>query len=139
MKLRESNTIAVDLDGTLADDSVISMQDYRPDLIGEPIPMMVNRVKEWLKQGKEVVIFTARVFPGYGQTENSLTKHAIRQWCLKHIGRELPVTCQKDPMFCEIYDDKAIRVVKNKGVISSQVEVEDPLDAQIDQIGSFLG
>ena len=50
--------MAVDLDGTLAHyDKFIS-----PSHIGEPIAPMVARVKKWLSQGKEVRIFTARVW-----------------------------------------------------------------------------
>jgi hypothetical protein len=139
MRLKESNVIAVDLDATLADDSVISMEDYKPYLIGDPVPLMVDRVKEWLRQGKEVVILTARVHPTHGLAENALTEKAIKEWCVKHIGKELLVTCEKSPMFCEIWDDKAVRIVKNRGIISSQVDVEDPLDScHADQIGEFF-
>ena len=51
--------IGVDLDGTLA--------EYNgwqgPANIGAPIPAMVERVKAWLEEGRDVRIFTARVGP----------------------------------------------------------------------------
>lgn len=49
--------IGVDLDGTLAH------YDYWRgfDHIGEPIPLMADRVKQWLADGIEVRIVTARV------------------------------------------------------------------------------
>ncbi len=49
--------IGVDLDGTLA-----QYDGWKgPDNIGDPIPLMVGRVKEWLEAGHEVRVFTARV------------------------------------------------------------------------------
>jgi len=54
--------IGVDLDGTLAKyDKWIGVHH-----IGDPIPLMVDRVKEWLRQGITVKVFTARVH-GHGQ------------------------------------------------------------------------
>ncbi|MEI8285241.1 MAG: hypothetical protein WCG52_09650, partial [bacterium] len=46
--------IGVDLDGTLAE--FIGDMSF----IGEPIMPMLNRVKTWLANGREVRIFTAR-------------------------------------------------------------------------------
>ncbi len=139
-ELKDSDVVAVDLDGTLADDSVISMTDYHPELIGEPIPMMVKRVKKWLELGNEIVIFTARVHPRHGLAEVALSEKAIREWCQKVFGREFEVTCMKDPMYKEIWDDKVVRIVKNEGIVSSQVDVDDPLIVQdiSDPIGSFF-
>ena len=100
--------IAVDLDGTLAfyGDSHDALH------VGEPIPAMVDRVKAWLAKGIEVRIFTARV---------SIPEHVryvvpvIEAWCLKHIGRVLPVTCQKDYQMLRLYDDRAVQVEMNTG------------------------
>ena len=50
-----SGWIAVDFDGTVA--------FYPPQpgqSLGDPIPDMVDRVKQWLAEGIEVRIFTAR-------------------------------------------------------------------------------
>src|SRR5688500_18099948 len=85
--------IGVDLDGTLA------YWDYNrgPDHVGEPIPKMLARVRKWLDEGFEIRIVTARVGPdhpdhvGYGDK----SRIAIDAWCLKHLGRTIPVICYK--------------------------------------------
>ena len=139
MKLEESDVIAVDLDGTLADDTVISMVDYRPDLIGKPIPLLVKRVKAWLAEGKKIVIFTARVHPRHGLADVAMVEKAIKEWCMNVFGVEFEVTCMKDPLFVQIWDDKVIRVLKNRGILSSQSDVDDPIvQEESDQIGKFL-
>lgn len=97
--------VGVDLDGTLAKDTGWKGIDH----IGEPIPAMVDRVKQWLEDGKEVRILTARV------SDNRKAAVPIKAWCKKHIGRELEVTCEKDPDMEEIWDDKAVEVEHNKG------------------------
>lgn len=126
-KLKECNIIAVDLDGTLADSSVIDVRDYHPEVIGPPIIVMVDRVKKWIELGSEIVIFTARVHPRHGKEEVELSERAIKKWCREVFGMEFEVTCMKDPMFVEYWDDRAVRVLANEGIISSQVSVNDPL------------
>ena len=93
----------IDLDGTLAH------QDDGPhddDYVGEPIPEMVTRVKKWLKEGKEIKIFTARYPKGLV---------AIRRWCAEHLGQQLEITNKKDKNCICIYDDRAVQVVHIKG------------------------
>lgn len=99
-----SGWIAVDLDETLAEYShKQSMSE-----IGKPIPKMVARIKNWLTQGIEVRIFTARA---------SIPEliPPIEAWCLLHIGVKLKVTNQKDFGTLEIWDDRAVRVRPNTG------------------------
>lgn len=113
--------IGVDLDGTLAHYDGWQGSDH----IGEPIPAMVARVKQWLSEGKEVRIFTARVwcdpqqFDYAGERgrsdESYQAEDLIRAWCLKHIGKILPVTCMKDHGMIELWDDRAVRVGLNTG------------------------
>lgn len=104
--------IGVDLDGTLADSREWPM-------IGRPIPAMVDRVKQWLSEGKDVRIFTARVYP-HGR-KNPLDYEAvvrnIQRWCFDHIGMALPVTCEKDFQMMELWDDRCIHVEANTGRI----------------------
>lgn len=99
--------IGVDLDGTLA--------EYHgwqgPTHIGAPIEPMVDRVKEWLAEGREVRIFTARVT----RPVASEVVFAIMRWCEEHIGRRLPVTNVKDYGMIELWDDRAITVEQNTG------------------------
>jgi hypothetical protein len=105
-----AHTIAVDLDGTLAE-----YQDWHgPSVIGKPVPLMVDRVKKWLAQGKKVVIFTARVNEG-----PKALKH-IKAW-LKHVGLpNLEVTNIKTHDLDEIWDDKAITIQTNTGRVLTQ-------------------
>ena len=120
--------IAVDLDGTLA-----KYTHWPKDgSIGEPVPDMVDRVKKWLDEGHDVVIFTARVCSNDEYSEESKrladeifveeqTKF-IQEWCLKHIGKVLPITNKKDFKMVEFWDDRAKQVYPNTGEL-----VEDRL------------
>jgi hypothetical protein len=109
-----SGWIGVDLDGTLA--------EYHgwqgPRHIGKPIPKMVERVKRWLKEGKQVKIFTARVSHD-GSTErvvDALSAHlAIVEWCIGVFGHPLQITNVKDYAMHELWDDRAVQVRQNTG------------------------
>lgn len=97
-----SGWIGVDLDGTLAE-----YKGWRgTDHIGTPVRRMRIRVVEWLHQGEDVRIFTARTEASYP---------AIRRWCIKHLGRELPITNTKDFGMTALWDDRAIQVIPNTG------------------------
>jgi hypothetical protein len=101
-----SGWIGVDLDGTLAIYGSWKGHEH----IGEPIELMVERVKYWLAQGQEVRIVTARAGV-------ALAVPAIKAWCEKHIGQELAVTDRKDFEMVELWDDRAVRVEHNTGKI----------------------
>ncbi len=107
--------IGVDLDGTLA----ITVPDrFQIDVIGQPIPSMVRRVCEWIDAGRDVRIMTARVGPTRVENgEAEVAERAIRAWCLRHIGCELPVTCTKDYEMAELWDDRAVSVERDTGVV----------------------
>lgn len=107
--------IAVDLDGTLA-----FYDEWRGvEHIGAPIGPMVERVKKWLAEGKEVRIFTARVYStflaGADPAESLKVVTPIQAWCHEHLGRVLPITCVKDYGMIELWDDRAVQVVCNLG------------------------
>jgi hypothetical protein len=94
--------IGVDLDGTLA-----HYDRWRgPDHVGAPVRRMRIRVVNWLAEGREVRIFTARKEDSYP---------AIRAWCLRQFHRELPITNQKDFGCVEYWDDRAVQVIPNTG------------------------
>jgi hypothetical protein len=96
-------TIGVDFDRTLA--------YYNPEqgqVLGEPIPAMLARVKDWIKDGKTVVIFTKRA-------ARSDQIPLIQEWCVKHGLPRLAVTNVKLPELKEIWDDISISVEKNTG------------------------
>jgi len=106
--------IGVDLDGTLA------MYDgwNGSDHIGEPIPKMVERVKQWLAEGKDVKIFTARVSwqaIELNKSTHSATVAPIYKWSIKHIGECLDVVYQKDMAMVSLWDDRAVQVIPNTG------------------------
>lgn len=105
----------VDLDATLAE-----YDHWRgPEHIGAPIMPMVERVQRWLAAGRDVRIFTARVCSAQPRGDLVKAVAAIDAWCLKHIGRCLPITSEKDYMMHVLYDDRAVRVEVNTGQLLS--------------------
>lgn len=105
-----SGYIAVDLDGTLA-----HYDGWRGiDHIGDPVPAMLARVKEWLDQGMAVKIFTARAYV----PDPEIIEH-IHKWCEKHELPRLEVTCVKDFGMIHLYDDRATGVEMNTGKLLS--------------------
>jgi len=114
--------VGVDLDGTLA-----HYDEWRgPGHVGAPIPRMVERVKEWLRQGIEVRIVTARV-SGDNEDHIRIGATAIGAWCVQHIGAPLPITNMKDFGMVELWDDRAVQVEKNTG--RTEQEIQEDLDA----------
>ena len=113
-----SGWIAVDFDGTLAE-----YDGWKGDQLGEPVQPMLDRVRKWIDEGKEVRIFTARV----GATGLTVGTHAddkdfamsqrilIQDWCEKHGLPRLKVTATKDFGMTELWDDRAVQVEMNKG------------------------
>lgn len=101
--------IAVDLDGTLA-----HYDQWRGlEHIGDPIPPMIQKVRQAVKDGFQVVIFTARTAP---PNDRARAQAIIELWCEKHIGFRLPVTSVKDFSISEFWDDRARQVVPNTGL-----------------------
>lgn len=100
--------IGVDLDGTLA-----YYDQWRgADHIGEPVPLMLQRVKDWLEEKKHVKIVTARRALDY---EPGI--RVIEDWCIKHLGVVLEITDKKDFNMIELWDDRAVRVEQNTGIV----------------------
>lgn len=103
--------IGVDLDGTLA-----HYEGWKGiEHIGKPIARMVERVKVWLDEGKDVRIFTARVSGPFGEAREA--RECIVAWCLDNLGKELPITCKKDFGMVELWDDRCRQVQTNTGRI----------------------
>jgi hypothetical protein len=97
-------TIAVDLDGTLAHyDGWVSAEH-----IGEPIPLMMARVKDWIELGHEVIIYTARA-------GNEYERHHVGRWLTKHGIGQLLITNVKHKRITEFWDDRAKGVQRNTG------------------------
>lgn len=100
--------IGVDLDGTLA-----HYEGWHGGKIGQPIEPMAERVRDWLKRGCEVRIFTARV--GQPGEEADFERDRIQEWTQEHFGVRLPVTATKDFAMVELWDDRCIQVEANTG------------------------
>ena len=104
-----SGWICVDFDGTLAEYNGWVGARHA----GVPIPAMVERVKEWLAEGREVRVFTARVS---GPSEDAIaSRETIVAWCNEHIGQELPITSKKDYAMVQLWDDRCVQVEPNTG------------------------
>jgi hypothetical protein len=121
--------VAVDFDGTLA--------HHEPggeiDTAGEPIPAMVAFVQKLLADGVEVRIMTARAWCPQDERWNKeraievgKQRVMIGDWCEKHIGRRLKITCEKDPGMLYLLDDRAVHVIRNTG------KFEMPVDLKVD-------
>ena len=104
-----SGWIGVDLDGTLA--KYETWQGIHS--IGEPIPAMVQKVKEAINRGFTVKIFTARACAG--QPYRNVAIRYVQDWAEKHIGIRLEVTAEKDFSCIQIWDDRAKEVIHNVG------------------------
>lgn len=105
--MKDEGWVGVDLDGTLAFYDSWRGEDH----IGQPIPLMQARVREWLDAGLNVRIVTARVANGPHQVA------LIKGWCLVHLGRELEVTNVKDFGMVALYDDRAVAIEPNTGIV----------------------
>lgn len=117
--------IAVDLDGTLA--RYDATRGLSQDHIGEPVPVMLERVFEWLREGITVKIFTARAaMPGQ--------EVLVRAWCARYIGVELEVTNAKDPGMLELWDDRCVLVEYNTGRIIAEPRIRH-IDADANKVG----
>ena len=95
-------------------------------------------MKKVLAKGIEVRIFTARCFPIVEvvhpdhRANDLFDKYAhlpdgmkalesvshIRMWCYMVFDQVLPVTCVKDYGMAELWDDRAIHVIPNTGILS---------------------
>jgi hypothetical protein len=109
--------IGVDLDKTLAEYTTWQGAGH----IGEPVYAMAERVRQWLNEGKDVRIFTARVSNPLKEPERAAEilefNLALHEWTLKHFRKSLPATCEKDMGCVEIYDDRARQVLPNTGTV----------------------
>jgi len=96
----------VDLDGTLAE-----YDGWKQDRsIGKAIPLMLNKVKQWISEGINIVIFTARA-------DDPENVPAILEWLDDNGLSGLEITNIKTPEMSRFYDDRAIQVEKNTGRI----------------------
>lgn len=111
--------IGVDFDGTLATDRFGRTDPYE---LGQPISEMVNRVKGWLASGYAVKLMTARMCDFSHSTlqfrDVELMKSRLQSWCALYIGTVLECTNVKDGLMEVLWDDRAVRVIRDTGMPS---------------------
>ena len=112
--------IYVDLDGTLAHHE----KWVAPEVIGEPIPAMMERVKKWVAEGKIVKIFTARYMEHHD---------FVRAWLKSHGLGQLEVTSIKGIDAYEFWDDRAVPVEMNTGRVMDVRRIYGLSEASEDQ------
>lgn len=107
---RKKGWIGVDLDGTLAHYDRWQGVEH----VGDPVPAMLERVNRWLADGWEVRVLTARVAPREDGS-HFRARDVILEWCHRHVGVALEVTCVKDGEMSELWDDRCVAVEPNTG------------------------
>jgi hypothetical protein len=104
---RGGGWIGVDFDGTLATYTEFKGEGHT----GEPIEPMVRKVRVWLREGRDVRLFTAR------------KPHPnLRKWMKEHLGEVLKITNIKDRFMVAFYDDRAVSVERNTGKVDEKAE-----------------
>jgi hypothetical protein len=140
--------IGVDFDGVLAEDAV-GCGTF--PALGPPIQRMIDRVRGWLDEGKDVRIVTARVHPPLSVEDAALYGKTVDEWvpyqrgliehfCLTYFGVPLPVTCAKDYQMIELWDDRCIQMETNTGrlMLESLAETNARLLARIRTLETMI-
>lgn len=107
--MANKRVIAVDLDGTLAHYDGWKGIDH----IGHVIPEVANAISDAQASGAEVWIFTARVSD---PDDHNLASDAIAKWLVENKINVSGISAVKHKFFTEFWDDRAIQVIKNKGI-----------------------
>lgn len=122
--LNKKGWIGVDLDGTL---STYGLTYIGPLWIGDPVPRMVEKVNQWIIEGKNIKIFTARVSKTWldiikNEVSEADVRKTIDDWCIKIFNRTFEITSEKDPYLVEIWDDiRLMPVERNTGRLITYV------------------
>ena len=91
--------IAVEFDGTL-----------RHSETGKPIEAMVRRVKAWLSDGKDVIVFHP------AQDMYTFNEEVFSPWCAANGLPELEIVCDLNAIgLDEIWSSKAVQLEPNTG------------------------
>lgn len=117
-KSEDEKWIGVDFDGTLAVDIGPHQEDPREQ---PPVELMLKRVQDWLAEGKDVRLVTARVThgdlpPGEVPEMDQQQVEWLEEWMTKYLGQTIPIQFWKDHNMKEFWDDRAVQVFKNTGV-----------------------
>ncbi len=110
--------IGVDFDGTLT--KTMEWGDWGEDIrIGDDIEPMIERVKQWRAEGRDVRILTARVARGWDDRGEQWL--AISHWSHRVFGEVLHITSEKDPEMIALWDDRCVQVVRNTGMTPEEL------------------
>lgn len=111
--------IACDFDKTLAE--YHGKGSFKTYEYGKPIMPMVNRLKHYLDEGHEVIIFTARVYPHKNVPDwnEEKIRSAMQNWLEENELPRLEITCMKFNDIDVFLDDKAVSVNPNGGYLSN--------------------
>lgn len=109
-------TIAVDWDGTL-----VEYHGYKGvGVFGPPIPAMVQRVHQWIRDGHEVIIHTARVSVEHDPQHVMINCKRI-DLCLREMGLPLlEITANKYIRISEFWDDRGVGLERNTGRVRDE-------------------
>lgn len=112
---KDTDWIGVDFDGTLAQYERGDYKKLGALVFGLPVWPMVERIKNWIGDGIQVRIVTARHTGGKDPEHDKALTKAIADWTYTYIGHSLPVTNAKDGYMHELWDDRAVAVETNTG------------------------
>lgn len=108
LNLDMKNHILFDFDGVL-------VCSHDSEFVGRPVDEMIDLVKYYINNSVPVRIFTARSHPANPNWEKDIKE--VKDFCKKFFGKQLPVVCSKNPSTVKIYDDRAIQVRRNQGLL----------------------
>jgi len=117
--------LGVGLDGVLAERTDAGLTGE----IGPPIPNMVARVRDWVKYKRiKVRVLTPRASTEAGAEE-------VRAWLDSNRLSYLEFTSAKDLHMVEFWDDRAVQVISNLGVVvgESPNQLDPPPEVASDE------
>ncbi len=104
--MSDKEWFGVDFDGTL-----VEYHGWKGiEHMGKTIKPMIDRVRQWLKEGITVKLFTARASEGEEQIK------ILKKWMIDNGLPELEVTNVKDMYMKVLWDDRCVQVIKNTGM-----------------------
>lgn len=105
--------IGIDFDGTLSQD-IGEYDAHGFAKPGPPVPLMLERVKRWIAEKRNVKLLSARA-------ADAANVQIVQDWLHEHGLPSLPVTRVKDSKMIALYDDRAITVERNTGRLFHEV------------------
>ena len=122
--------IGFDFDGVLVEHQKGNASNC---LVGKSILSMCDRVREILREGRRVKIFTSRAATtGWPEEVRMKNLQVIEEWSRKEFGFALEITAIKDRYLDFFYDDRALAVEKNTGKLVGPEEIKP------DDVDQFL-